>query len=226
MSVFVLKLIAGVVANVAIFGVPLFLLAGTWGWWRAWVLLGVVLLGSAGSVIGLPRSLLEERLKPPLQAGQPWADKVVLILLIVMFMALIVIIPADVFRFHLISRPREFVSALGLVLFISGWYIAYQALKQNSFATTVVRHQEERQQVVIDTGLYGVVRHPMYSGGVLLMIGMPLWLESCAATLFALVPIAILAARIAIEERLLIRELKGYQEYTAKIRNRLIPFVW
>jgi protein-S-isoprenylcysteine O-methyltransferase Ste14 len=90
----------------------------------------------------------------------------------------------------------------------------------------VVRHQAERQQVVIDTGLYKIVRHPMYAGGVLLMIGMPLWLESNAASLFAVVPVGTLILRIQVEERFLKRELEGYNDYTSKVRYRLIPFLW
>jgi protein-S-isoprenylcysteine O-methyltransferase Ste14 len=223
---FVFKLIAGVIANVAIFGGPLFLLAGTWDWWRAWVLLGTVFIGSTGSVMTLPRALLEERLKPPVQKGQPLADKIVLILLVVMFTALIVFIPLDVFRFQLLAKPSEAVSGLGLILFVSGWWIAYLALKQNAFAAPVVKHQTERDQVVIDTGVYGLVRHPMYSGGALVMIGMPLWLESYAAALFAIVPITALIIRIRFEEEFLKRELKGYRDYIDKVRYRLIPLVW
>jgi protein-S-isoprenylcysteine O-methyltransferase Ste14 len=223
---FVFKLIAGVIANVAIFGGPLFLLAGTWDWWRAWVLLGAVFIGSTGSVMTLPRALLEERLKPPVQKGQPLADKIVLVLLVVMFTALIVFIPLDVFRFQLLAKPSQGVSWLGLNLFVSGWWIVYRALKQNAFAAPVVKHQTERDQVVIDTGVYGLVRHPMYSGGALVMIGMPLWLESYAAALFAIVPITVLIIRIRFEEEFLKRELKGYQDYIVKVRCRLIPFVW
>lgn len=220
------KLIAGVIANGAIFGIPLFLLAGTWDWWRAWVLLGVVFIGTTFSVITLPRGLLEERLKPPVQKGQPLADKILVILLVATFTGLILLAPLDVFRFHFIRSPGEVASSLGLVLFASGWWITYLALKQNAFAAPVVKHQTERNQVVVDTGLYGMVRHPMYSGGALVMVGMPLWLESYAGALFAAVPIAVLVVRILIEENFLKPELDGYEQYTAKVRYRLIPFVW
>jgi protein-S-isoprenylcysteine O-methyltransferase Ste14 len=223
---FLFKLIAGAIANLAIFGVPLFALAGTWDWWRAWVLLGVVLLGTILSVATLPRSLLEERLKPPMQEGQPRADKIILILLLTAMTGLILFVPLDVFHWHLAGSPGEFVSSVGLVLFASGWWVSYVALKQNAFATAVVRHQAERQHVVIHTGLYKIVRHPMYAGGVLLMIGMPLWLESNAASLFAVVPVGTLILRIQVEERFLKRELEGYNDYTSKVRYRLIPFLW
>jgi len=223
---FALKLAAGVIANLAIFGIPLFLLAGTWDWWRAWVLLGAVFIGSVGSVVTLPRSLLEERMKPPVQEGQPAADKIVVVALLALFAGLIVLIPLDVFRFHTFNRPDEWVSSLGLVLFVVGYWIAYLSLRENAFAAPVVKHQTEREQVVIDTGVYRFVRHPMYAGGALLMIGMPLWLESYAGTLFAVLPVGALVVRIVFEERFLKRELKGYEDYTAKVRYRLAPFLW
>lgn len=79
---------------------------------------------------------------------------------------------------------------------------------------------------MIDTGAYGIVRHPMYAGAVLVMIGMPLWLESYAATLLAIVPIIVLMIRIPLEEQFLKQELKGYDAYTEKVRHRLLPYLW
>ena len=139
---------------------------------------------------------------------------------------MIVFIPLDVFRFHLMARPGTLVSFLGLVLFVVGWWIMTFALRENAFAAPVVKHQEERQQTVIDSGVYGVVRHPMYAGGVPLLVGMPLWLESYAAAMLASVPIGTLAVRILVEEQFLRRELKGYDAYTERVPYRLIPFLW
>jgi protein-S-isoprenylcysteine O-methyltransferase Ste14 len=115
---------------------------------------------------------------------------------------------------------------LGLVLFVAGWWIMTLALRENAFAAPVVKHQEERQHTVIDTGVYGVVRHPMYAGAVLLLVGMPLWLESYAAAILASVPIGTLVLRILVEEQFLRRELAGYDAYTRRVRYRLIPFLW
>jgi protein-S-isoprenylcysteine O-methyltransferase Ste14 len=227
MSIF--KLIAGVLFNVSIFGGLLFLPAGTVDWWRAWVFLGVVFVGTVVSTVSLFRvnkGLLEERFKPPIQKGQPLADKIVVVLLIGAFIGLIVFIPLDVFRFHLMAKPGTLVSSFGLVLFVAGWWIMTLALRENAFAAPVVKHQEERGQTVIDSGVYSVVRHPMYTGAVLLLVGMPLWLESYAAAVLAIVPIGLLALRILVEEQFLRRELKGYDAYTEKVRYRLIPFLW
>jgi protein-S-isoprenylcysteine O-methyltransferase Ste14 len=223
------KLIVGIISNVAIFGGLLFLPAGTLDWWRAWVFLGVVFVGAVASTVDLFRvnsGLLEERFKPPLQTGQPLADKIILILFVGAFFGLIAFIPLDVFRFHLMEKPGTVVSSLGLVLFVTGWWIMSLALRENAFAAPVVKLQEEREQTVIDTGVYGVVRHPMYAGGILLLVGMPLWLESCATALLASLPIGLLALRILVEEQFLRRELKGYDAYTERIRYRLIPFLW
>ncbi len=224
-----LKLTLGVLSNVAIFGSLLFLPAGTLDWPRAWVFLGVVFVGAVASTVSVYRAspaLLEERFKPPLQEGQPAADKIAVLLLLAAFAGLIVFIPLDVFRLHLLARPGALVSDLGLVLFAAGWSIMTLALRENAFAAPVVKRQQERHQTVIDSGLYGVVRHPMYAGAVLLLVGMPLWLESYAAALLASVPIGTLVVRILVEERFLRRELPGYDGYAERVRYRLVPFLW
>jgi protein-S-isoprenylcysteine O-methyltransferase Ste14 len=225
----ILKLTVGVLSNVTIFGLLLFLPAGTLDWWRAWVFLGVVFVGAGASTVSLYRTskeLLAERFKPPVQKGQPFADKIVVLLLIAGFLAVIAFIPLDVFRLQLLPKPGMLASSSGLLLFIAGWWLMTLALLENAFAAPVVKHQEERQQKVIDTGVYRVVRHPMYAGTIPLLVGMPLWLESYAAAVLAIVPIAVLVVRILIEEQFLRRELKGYDAYAERVRYRLIPFLW
>jgi protein-S-isoprenylcysteine O-methyltransferase Ste14 len=226
---FVRKAALGVIADLLIYGGLLFLPAATIHWWRAWVFLGVVLVGAVATMAWALRGdeeLLQERWGAPIQRGQPLADKILTILLLVTYCGLIVFTPLDVFRFHLLGKPAAIASSLGLLLFVAGWCIFSLCLKENTFAAPVVKHQEERRQKVIDTGPYAVVRHPMYAAGILLMVGMPLWLESWAATLAAVAPSAVLVMRIFVEERLLKRELDGYEAYTRKVRHRLIPFVW
>ena len=225
----IFRLTIGVIIQVVTFSAFLFLPAWTVHWWRAWVFLGAVWVASAATLLALyPRSrdLLVERLKSPIQKGQPLADRVVLLLFVVEFYALLVLIPLDVFRFHLLPHPNLIVSSLGLLLAAAGWIIIYLTFRDNAFATAVVRHQEERNHIVIDTGVYAIVRHPMYFGGVLLLLGIPLWLESYAAALFAILPILTLALRLTIEERFLIHKLEGYDAYLKKVRYRLIPFIW
>jgi protein-S-isoprenylcysteine O-methyltransferase Ste14 len=223
------KLVIGVILNVAIFGVLLFLPAGTLDWWRAWVFLGVVLVLAVMSTVSLFRAnpeLLEERFKPPIQKGQPLADKILVMLVIAEFVGLIAFIPLDVFRFHLMARPGALVSSFGLVLFVAGWWIMTLAMRENAFAAPVVRHQEERHQRVIDSGVYGVVRHPMYAGAIPMLAGMALWLESYAAAMLVSIAIVTLVLRILVEEQFLRRNLAGYDAYTERVRYRLVPYLW
>jgi protein-S-isoprenylcysteine O-methyltransferase Ste14 len=223
------KVIAGVVFNVAFYALLLFAPAGTLHWWRAWVFLAVTVAVIALAIFSiLPDNsgLFSERARGVIQKGQPVWDKVLVILLVVSYVGQIVFIPLDVFRFHLAPKPGEVVSLLGLALYVAGWWIMTLAMKVNPFAVPVVRLQEERHQRVIDTGIYAVVRHPMYSGFVPMAIGPALWMGSYVAALLAIVPIGILAVRSLFEERFLKRELKGYDAYTEKVRYRLIPFVW
>jgi protein-S-isoprenylcysteine O-methyltransferase Ste14 len=223
------KIVAGVVFNVAFYALLLFVPACTLHWCRAWVFLAVTLAVMTAAVFSiLPDNadLFSQRAKGVIQKGQPLWDRILVIPLLVSFVGQIVFIPLDVFRFHLAPKPSGLVSLLGLALYVAGWWIMTLAMKVNPFAVPVVRLQEERHQRVIDTGVYAVVRHPMYAGFVPMVVGPALWLESYVAALVAIVPIAVVAVRCVFEERFLKRELKGYDAYTEKVRYRLIPFVW
>ena len=223
------KVIAGVVFNVAFYALLLFVPAGTLHWWRAWVFLAVTVVVMAAAIFSiLPDSadLFSQRARGIIQKGQPLWDRALVIPLVISYVGQIVFIPLDVFRFHLVPKPSGLVSLFGLALYIAGWWIMTLAMKVNPFAVPVVRLQKERHQRVIDTGIYAVVRHPMYTGFVPMVMGTALWLESYFAALFAIVPIAVLAVRSVFEERFLKRKLKGYDAYTEKVRYRLIPFVW
>ncbi len=134
--------------------------------------------------------------------------------------------PLDVFRWHLLPKPGLAISWLGLSLYLSSWIIIARVLRENAFASAVVRYQSERQHRVIDTGLYRIVRHPMYAGAIPLFLGLPLWLESYAATLAALLVCIVMVIRIRFEEKFLFRELPGYAGYVRRVKWRLIPGVW
>jgi len=224
-----LKLIGGIVYTFLIFAIFLFLPAGTLRWWRAWIFLGVLVICAAWTMFGVMahnEALLDERYGGPAQKGQPLADKIILMLLMVSFLCFLVLIPLDVFRLHLLGGPGLALSSFGLVLFVAGWTIITLALRENTFAAPVVKLQEERHQAVVDSGVYAFVRHPMYAGAIPMMIGIALWLESYAAALFVAAFFTVVAARILVEERLLERELPGYAAYTHRVRYRMIPFVW
>jgi protein-S-isoprenylcysteine O-methyltransferase Ste14 len=160
----------------------------------------------AAGVFPINEDFLNERFKPPIQKGQPLADKIFVGLFLASFCGFMVFIPVDVFRFHLLGEPGAFVSCVGLFLVAAGWWIVSLASKENAFAAPVVKYQEERHQTVIDTGVYGVVRHPMYAGGLLLFAGIPLWLGSYAGALLASAPAGAIVLRITIEEAFLRRE--------------------
>lgn len=225
----VVRLFIAVAFNAIAFGGLLFLPAGALGWWRAWVLLAVVSAASLASTILIERlnpSVIDERMKAPLQRDQPLADKLVVMPLLAGFFAVIGFVPVDRFHLHVMAPPGPVVSALGLVAFLAGWALITAVLCVNPFAAPVVKHQPERGQRVIDRGPYAIVRHPMYTGTLGLLVGLPLWLESYGAALLAVVPIALLVVRIVFEERFLVRTLEGYEEYRRRVRSRLVPGVW
>jgi len=224
------KLIAYALGTVATFGVLLFPPAGTFDWWRAWVFLGIVFIGSVWSTASVARvnpAVFEVRRGPIFQKAQPLADKVVVLLLITAFVGAIVFIPLDVFRFHhRMGKPGPLVSTLGLLLIVAGWCVIVIALRANAFAAAVVKHMPERGHTVVDRCPYSVVRHPIYAGAALFLVGIPLWLESYAGALVSLVAVFVLAARIVVEERFLVRNLPGYDDYRRRVRDRLIPLLW
>jgi protein-S-isoprenylcysteine O-methyltransferase Ste14 len=225
-----LRILGRLGADATLMAVLLFTSAGTLVWLRGWVLLGVlfgVRIISAVVVYAVNPALLRERSKLPIHRDQPWTDKLLLLgVLGTGFLGLPVIAACDVFRWHLLPRPTPPVAALGLVLFTLGWCIKALALRANAFATAVVRVQHERHHAVVDTGVYKVVRHPFYAADPMVFVGLALWLESYTAALCAIVPIALVMARLTAEERFLRRELPAYDEYARRVRYRLLPGVW
>jgi protein-S-isoprenylcysteine O-methyltransferase Ste14 len=214
---------------VSIYGLLLFVPAWTLEWWRAWVLLALAFIGLVTTrrwVFGSDDRLLAERSRSPLQRGQPVADKLLVIGFVVIFPAYIAFIPLDVFRLHVLAKPQLAVSSLGLLLAISGWWIVSLAFRENAFAAAIVKPQEESGQTVVDTGVYGIVRHPLYSGVILILIGIALWLESLAAAIASIVPIALIVLRVLVEEDFLRRRLSAYNAYAQRVERRLIPLVW
>jgi protein-S-isoprenylcysteine O-methyltransferase Ste14 len=226
---FIFKVVLSLLCVLAIYGGLLFLPAGTLSWWRALVFLGIISVLTVATLVIVFRDnqdLLNERFKPPVQEGQPLADKILVVVLILLYCGVILLIPFDVFRFHWLVKPGAIASTLGLLLFLVGWIIISLSFQANTFAIPAVKLQPERHQTVVDTGVYSIVRHPMYTGAILTMIGMPLWLESYAAVLLAIVPSVLLMVRILIEEQFLSQNLAGYDAYTKKTQYRLIPLVW
>jgi protein-S-isoprenylcysteine O-methyltransferase Ste14 len=203
--------------------------AGTWQWPRAIQFLVVYCLVNSISIVTLARlapASLEARLASPSAKSQPTADRIVTPLLILALLAWFAFIPIDVFRLQLLPPPPAWVSALGAVLSVAGYAVMWTSLYQNAFAAPIVKDQSERGQVLIDTGLYGLVRHPFYLGILLFFLGLALWLESYASAAALMLPLATLVARMTVEEKTLGKTLEGYADYTGRVRYRLVPFLW
>ncbi|HEX5470994.1 MAG TPA: isoprenylcysteine carboxylmethyltransferase family protein [Lacipirellulaceae bacterium] len=226
---FVRLLIVSVIWNTTAYGLVLFPAAGTWHWWQAWVLLVCVVATTIIMMVGVFRTrpeLLRERMRGIVQKGQPTLDRLIILSFLVAYGWSMVVVPLDVFHWHLMPKPPMWVSIVGLAMFVGGWTLVGLSFRDNAFAVPVVRHQKERQHTVVDWGIYRVVRHPLYAGVIMLNVGMALWLGSYAGAIAAIVPAALLIARLLYEERFLRRELAGYAAYLQRVRYRLVPYLW
>jgi len=207
----------------------LFLFAGDWRWIEGWVYSVIFLLMSYGTLVYLyfhDPALLKERFGSPIQQTQKRWDKVLLLLFFVEFLVWFAIMPLDARRFGWSPTFPFWIRATGALLQIVATYIVFAAMRENTFAAPVVKMQKERGQKVISTGLYGMVRHPMYAGATLLFISGPLLLNSLVGLALALLLIATIAARALGEEAMLKQELEGYNDYTRKVKWRMIPYVF
>lgn len=203
----------------------LFIPAGTLNYWQGWVYMAVLMSASAAYSVYLAKhdpALLKRRTEAGIAYEKEPAQKIIMFLLFVSCTVLIVLLPLDV-RFGWSLVPR-YVSFIGDVLVVFSFYIFYLVSKVNTYAAANIRVEEG--QKVITTGLYGVVRHPMYLGAIFLFIGTPLALGSWWTLLWVPVLLSILVARILNEEKILARDLPGYTEYQKKVTTRLLPFIW
>ncbi len=206
----------------------LFGAAGTVAWPAGWAF--VLATFGLGVPIGISLGrrepgLLRERLAGPLQPGQPAWDKVLVLLVILCFSGWLGFMALDAVRFGLSHVPGWVQCLGGLGVLCAIWAI-YQALLANPFAAPVVKLQRERGQRVIATGPYAFVRHPMYAGGVLYFISIPLLLGSWYGLALVPVLVALFAVRAVFEERTLLQGLEGYASYAARVRYRFVPHVW
>jgi protein-S-isoprenylcysteine O-methyltransferase Ste14 len=206
-------------------GALLFLPAGTLDYWEAWVFAGVFFVCSAAIGIWLlikdPR-LLERRMNVGPTAEKEPAQKIIALFALLSF-AGSVVIPALDHRFGWSDVPTSFV-ILGDILIALSYLAFYFVLRENTYAASTI--QVEENQSVISTGPYALVRHPMYAGALILMLGIPLALGSWWGLLLFIPGLAGIIWRLLDEERFLSENLAGYTEYKNKVRFRLVPFVW
>ena len=225
----IIKGLIGTTVQIAFFAGLLFIPAGTWQWPRAiqFLMAHAVLSLTATIVLALfaPASL-EARLQGPVHKSQPKADRIISFFLFSLLFVWFVTIPLEVFHLQWLPAPGFMVSMFGAGLFFVGYAIIVIAVYQNEFAAPIVRDQSERGHVLVDTGLYACIRHPLYLGFVFYFIGVALWLESYLSLFLLPVIYIILLARIFVEEKTLRETLPGYTEYMTRVRYRIIPFVW
>jgi protein-S-isoprenylcysteine O-methyltransferase Ste14 len=203
-------------------------LSGDWRWVEGWIF-GIWWASFAVALLlwlhYRDPSLLAERMRMPGTGGESPSDVAVLLGMKVCFLALIVVPPLDV-RFGWAPRLPLWSEACGGILLLVGSFPFFRAFTDNTFASQLVRIQTERGQHVIDTGIYGFVRHPMYLGASLAFVGAALLLGSVYGLLAGLALVALIVVRIFGEEKLLTRDLEGYPAYRQKVRYRLVPHIW
>lgn len=205
-----------------IVGLLLFLPAGTFGWWQAWLLIGILFVPMFIAGLIMMKSspdLLRKRLDVKEEENE---QKTVIVLSGIMFLAAFIGAGLN-YRFGWIVLPA-WVSWVAAVLFLLAYALYAEVLRENVWLSRTVEVQEN--QKVVDTGLYGIVRHPMYMTTLLLFLFMPLVLGSVISFVIMLLYIPIIAKRIRNEEQVLEGGLEGYTEYKQRIRYKVIPFVW
>ncbi|OBE92639.1 hypothetical protein A5776_07440 [Mycolicibacterium elephantis] len=221
----VLRMLVFGVVEIVVFGLVLFGLAGTFDYWQAWAFLAVFALSTWLPSMYLLRTN-PQALQRRKRAGPVAETRTVQKLLIAGWyasLAAMVLVSTLDHRFGWSSVPAA-VSVAGDVLVAIGLGVTSLVVIQNSFAASTV--QVESDQKLVDTGLYGLVRHPMYTGNVITIVGFPLALGSYWGLLTVLPGLAALVLRIQDEEKLLREELDGYREYAQKARYRLVPLMW
>ena len=202
---------------------------GTWYWERALIFIvvyGIIVEATIVTFAVKAPASLQSRLAKPSSRNQPFADRIITAMLGLTLLAWLVFIPVDVFYLKLLPTPHLAISVAGWVLLLFGYAIVMAAIYQNSFIVPVVADLTEQGQTVVDTGPYGVVRHPLYAGLVPLFAGIALWLQSYASLVAMVVPLAVVVARVLVEESSLQKTLPGYTEYIKRVRYRLAPFIW
>ena len=214
----IVKFLLGVV----LVGALIFLPAGTLDYVQGWILMGILFIPMfcAGIVMMIknPR-LLASRLDA--KEGRK-EQSIVVKLSGLMFLCGFIVAGLGVrFEWYMLPMP---VNIVGAVLFLIAYVLYAEVLRENTYLSRTIEVQEG--QKVIDTGLYGIMRHPMYSATLLLFLSMPIVLGSIWSFLIFLVYPFIIAARLKDEEKFLEEELDGYREYKEKVKYRLIPFIW
>jgi protein-S-isoprenylcysteine O-methyltransferase Ste14 len=208
--------------GVVIFGLLIFLPAGSLHYWQGWLMMGVLFVPMfvAGLILMVKNpELLRKRLSAKEEQKE---QKAVVALSAVMFVAAFVVAGLN-WRFQWLVLP-DWAVWLAAALFLFGYILYSEVLRENTYLSRTVEVQEHQE--VIDTGLYGIVRHPMYMSTTILFLVMPLVLASPISFLIMLLYIPLIAKRIRNEEAVLEQGLKGYHEYKQRVKYKVIPYIW
>ncbi len=210
------------ISGLLLVGILLFLPAGTFAFPQAWILMGVLFLPMALAGAVMMRwspDLLRKRLNMKEEQKE---QKGVILSSGLMFLAAFILAGLN-YRFQWCIFPL-WVSCLAAVVFLIGYLLFAEVLRENAYLSRTVEVQED--QKVIDTGLYGMVRHPMYMSTLILFLSMPLILGSPFSFVIMLLYIPIIGVRMKNEEKVLEEGLEGYIEYKSRVRYRVIPYIW
>ncbi len=220
-----LQTLASTVFGVTFFAVALFLPAGTFDYWQAWVFVAVFALTTIVPTVVLaaryPDALARRMKAGPFAESRP-AQRVIISLTVGLVFATFVVSAFD-HRFGWSPVPLWLV-IVGNVLVAIGLSMSQLVVVQNNYAAATIT--VEADQPLVSTGLYGLVRHPMYLGTMIMMVGTPLALDSLWGLVCVAAATGVLVARILDEEKMLNDELPGYRDYTQRVRHRLVPGVW
>lgn len=206
----------------SLIGGLVFVLAGTWRDPWLWAYVGVWAVTTAYAVLGLDDELAEERFRPPTQG----ADKIAVGFLRLFALAHIIVGALDAGRWHLSPPVPAAVRGLALAGMAIGLAMFYRAMRENRFFSSVVRIQTDRGHRVIDSGPYGIVRHPGYAGLVFVPAFSGLALGSGLAVAAGAVMSMLVIRRVLFEDKFLREHLDGYRAYAQRVPHRLIPGVW
>lgn len=225
MNNLLLRSFAGLLFLLVVLALALFFPAGSLAYWQAWVFLavfGVCVTLITAYLFSFDQGLLTRRV----QAGpvaEPEPIQKVIQSLAALFFILMFIVPGLDYRFHWSNVPPALVAISDLMVAL-GLFIVFRVFRENTYTDATIRVAAE--QKVVTTGPYAVVRHPMYAGASLMCLFVPLALGSWVGVPFAVILILVIALRLIDEEKLLKKDLAGYEAYTQKVRYHLIPFVW